>query len=277
MSGPKDKFIQDHYENVAKNFGLSGRCTIQDPKIRTHELQFLRAEITNYINTFEKNPVILDLGCGNGYTIEVLSQEFPNSFFIGIEPHRELLELAQTRLNSLKNKNVKFLEGNALTPLYDNKYHEFCFDIIISERMMVNLTSDQQQEQVFKNISESLLPGGNYLLIESFLEPLQKLNLIRKENLLGEALKPSEHNLYMKFTLLRKLIKFGLFTQETEYLDNLTPHFFLTRIFHPLTRSDGSKMKENILIDTLEKSGSFERLKGQFLSPIQFFKFAKKY
>lgn len=263
----KDKIIENHYTNVAKNFGLSGRCTIQDPIIRTHEISFFKNEIAQFIAKFERNPVVLDLGCGNGYTIEELASYFPNAYFVGLEPHPELLKLAQAR----DIPNAKFEMGNALNP----HYQDFAFDIIITERVLVNLTSDQQQETAFKNIANNLVPGGNYLMIESFVEPLQKLNKIRRENLLGEELKQSDHNLYMKFTLLRKLIKYGLFTQQSDFMDELSPHFFLSRVFHPLTRQEGSKMKENTLIEILENSGSFHQLKGQFLSPIQFMKFAK--
>lgn len=264
----KDKIIKNHYAKVAKNFGDSGRCTIQDPVIREYELDYLKKEIHLFIQQFERKPTVLDLGCGNGYTINELSKEFPNAFFVGIEPQPELLEIAQSRdLN-----NAKFKCGSAL----DESYHDYQFDIVITERVLINLTSADDQEKAFANIANSMVPGGVYLMIESFVEPLMKVNKIRKENLLGDEIVQSDHNLYMKFSILRKLQKYGFFSLPIDDLDALSPYFFLSRIFHPLTRQAGSKFKENNLIHSLDSSDSFEGMKGEFLSPIQFLKFAKK-
>jgi SAM-dependent methyltransferase len=264
----KEKIIKDHYQKVAKNFGDSGRCTIQDPVIRDYELAYLKKEIQNFIDTFERQPMVLDLGCGNGYSIEQLSEAFPRAYFLGIEPQPELLEITKAR----NLENAKFKSGSAL----DSSFAEHPFDIVITERVIINLISAEDQEKAMSNIAASLVPGGNYLMIESFVEPLMKINKFRKENLLGDAIKQSDHNLYMKFSILRKLTKYGLFTQPIEDIDALSPYFFLSRVFHPLTRKEGAKFKENSLINGLDAAGSFEKMKGEFLSPIQFLKFAKK-
>ena len=58
----------------------------------------------------------------------------------------------------------------------------FQFDIIITERVLINLLSPKDQENALYNISKALVPGGSYLMIESFIEPLMKINKIRREN-----------------------------------------------------------------------------------------------
>ena len=111
----KDKIIKNHYTKVDVNFGESGRCTIQDPRIRRYEIDYLANEIKSFIQQFERQPTILDLGCGNGYTISELSKIFPLAYFVGIEPQPELLEIAESR----HLKNTKFKNGSAL----DKSYH----------------------------------------------------------------------------------------------------------------------------------------------------------
>lgn len=266
-------YIYQHYKTTAENFGLSGRCTIQDPIIREKEIQFLKCEILKFINTHERNPVVMDIGCGNGYTLEVLAKTFPDLQFIGLEPHPELFQLTLKRKDQNKLQNINFHQRS----ISEDNLNEFPIDIIFTERVLINLIDDKEQEEAIKNISKHLCKGGEYLMIESFVEPLLKLNKLRKENLLGDPIEESKHNKFLKFSFLRKLIKYNLFSAKIDELDGLTPHFFLGRVFHPYSRQAGSKMKENLLLEVLEKSELFHNLKEEYISPIQFFKFKKNY
>lgn len=266
-------YIYQHYKTTAENFGLSGRCTIQDPIIRDKEIQFLKKEIQTFINTHERNPVVMDIGCGNGYTLEVLANFFPKLHFIGLEPHPDLFQLSLKRKGERKLQNVIFQNKSIL----EETLIEYPVDIIFTERVLINLIDDKEQENAIGNISKHLNKGGEYLMIESFVEPLQKLNKLRRENLLGDPIEESKHNKFLKFSFLRKLTKYQLFSAPIDDLDGLTPHFFLGRVFHPYSRQEGSKMKENLLLEVLEKSELFHQLKEEYISPIQFFKFKKNY
>lgn len=59
-----------------------------------------------------KNPLILELGCGKGNFIIELAQKFPNKNFIGIDLKAARLFTAATRANELQLNNVCFIHTN---------------------------------------------------------------------------------------------------------------------------------------------------------------------
>ena len=70
------------------------------------------------------------------------------------------------------------------------------FDIIITSRCLINLTSIQDQLKAIKNIHLALKPNGIYLMMENFIEPLQNLNNVRSRYNL-EPIEIRWHNLYI--------------------------------------------------------------------------------
>lgn len=70
------------------------------------------------------------------------------------------------------------------------------FDIIITSRCLINLTSIQDQLKAIKNIHLALKPNGIYLMMENFIEPLQNLNNARSRYNL-EPIEIRWHNLYI--------------------------------------------------------------------------------
>ena len=72
MKNNYDKIIKKHYDKVAilqKNLSTS---TMQDKKIRKIETDFILEEISKC----KKKSRILDIGCGNGYTLSRISKKF---------------------------------------------------------------------------------------------------------------------------------------------------------------------------------------------------------
>ncbi len=237
-----EAYILKHYKKIAKNFGLSGSSTIQDPYIRSSELDFFVTEIRKIIKQKKcENLHIVDLGCGNGILLERLVKEFPLCQFYGLEFTPELFDLAKSR----ELPNTKLIQGSikdphALAPILNR-----AADIIITERVIINLLSWKQQSLALQNISHWLAPQGSYLFSESFKEPWFELNTARRQMSLP-PIEISKHNRYLNSKLPKYLREIDLIAVPTTMPTNfLSTHFYLSRVLHPAIRPEGGRKKES--------------------------------
>ena len=234
-----DDYILGHYANVAKQYGLSPQSTIEDQVIRDAETQFFKNAIKKILlqSTHRERPIrILDAGCGNGITIELLAKKFPSVHFTGLEFTPELHELCLQR--SLSSQNVKFIQGD----LRDiSTFGDIPYDIIYSQRAVINIRGKQKQVLALKNIAESLTDQGHYLLSESFYESWASLNHARAEFQLEEV-PISKHNLFLTESRLQTLDKFKMCEYHHDFgRHHLSTHFYLTRVLHPQLKKQGDR------------------------------------
>lgn len=234
------EYILKHYRNIAESYGLSSKSSMADTYIREAELSFIHGEIFKYIAQNQHMPKILELGCGNGFLLETLSQNFPELDMTAIELSPDLFKLAKKRkISKLKLINQDMLKAEL-------EYNSF--DIIITERSIINLSSQKQQRMAYQKISKWLKSGGHYLMIESYKEGLANLNHARRESGL-EELSASPHNCYLTKGTEKLLNNVGLKKGSCFLEENyLSTHFFLTRILHPLLMNKGQKVKEGPLV-----------------------------
>ena len=223
-----------HYQKIAKNFGASPRSSMADQYIRQQEIRFIFSAIKNYCLHVQANPTVLDLGCGNGHLLSCLRSKFPHLALLGLEFTPELWQIAQAR----QLPGVKIIQGDCLVA--DDLP---TVDIIITERVLVNLLTKKKQQQAVLNIKEALRPGGHYVMVESFNEPMQEINMARQEFLLPPVT-ASAHNLYLNETLVEFMAKWGLREiPGTLACNHLSTHFFLSRVVHPALRPAGGKTR----------------------------------
>lgn len=234
-----DDYILSHYANVAKQFGLSPLSSIEDQSIRDGETQFFKEAIQKIIKGLSHldRPIqILDVGCGNGITIELLSKSFPHIHFTGLEFCPELLDLCLQR--KLPQDKINFIQGD----MRENKFFKTnSFDIILSQRSLINILGKQKQVMALQNIAAALTEHGHYLLSESFYESWANLNHARAEFQM-EEMPISKHNLFLTESRLQTLTK----SKMCEYHHDLgrfflSTHFYLTRVVHPLLRRPGDR------------------------------------
>ncbi len=239
--GKGDKIILNHYEKLAKSFGEGPHCTMQDQVIRQNEIRFFSQEIDRFCKLNGRALKVLDVGCGNGYLLDVLEKSFPESSFGGIEFSPHLFEIAKNRgLERAVVKKGDCREKN----FWPNKV-----DLIITERVIINLLSWEEQFQAFLNIADLLHEGGLYLMSESFRTPWVQLNKGRKEMLM-EEIPISPHNRYLSDKLGSVLDRIGL-----EEIDGLWPsnylstHFYLSRIFSGAVKPKGGVGKNTLFLE----------------------------
>ena len=139
MKNNYDKIIKKHYDKVAilqKNLSTS---TMQDKKIRKIETDFILEEISKC----KKKSRILDIGCGNGYTLSRISKKFQSLELYGFEQNELLANLAKKELK----KKAKIMIKDVRKLKSKNK-----FDLIICQRVLINLLNKNDQKKALRNL-----------------------------------------------------------------------------------------------------------------------------
>jgi len=249
MKREYDKIIDQHYKKEAKEKGLSSCSTMADEITRKTETDAIINFVGECLSCRKSEglsdpAIILDVGCGNGYTIEVLLTNYPEQRYIGIEKSAELRGLANNRF--LYHENVTIRNGD----IRNENFIESKVDILICQRVIMNLLAEEDQHLALDNIIRAVASanthqeGGKLLFIEGFKSSLANLNKARNEFDL-QPISPAYHNLYLSDNFfdrpdIRPFVRDGsLFPSNF-----LSTHYFVSRVLHPILIS-GKPFKRN--------------------------------
>ncbi|NPA26919.1 MAG: class I SAM-dependent methyltransferase [Chloroflexi bacterium] len=235
-----DRIIQEHYQRIAAQAGLSPSSTMADQIIRQREteaiVQFVAAALADRrAHGLSEAPLIMDVGCGNGYTLAVLREAFPEARLVGIEKVDALRALAASRFEG--DDQVRILAGDIRDPAFHRGLQP---DILISQRVLINLLDPEDQRAALGHLIRAVRPpreagpGGYLLFLESFQKPLENLNEARAEFGM-EPIPPAHHNLYLPedFFDRPELEPFATDTYRPQP-NFLSTHYFVSRVLHPV-------------------------------------------
>lgn len=207
----KELKIKNFWNEQAIKYKKSSEAT--NPDFYATEL-----EIEN-ISKFLKNDIkVADIGCGNGYSTMNYAKEF-NILIDGYDYSENMLSEAKKVRESLpsniKNR-ISFNQANIKN--LDIEAEQY--DVVITDRCLINLTSREDQFSAIKQVHKILKPGGHYLMCENTEQGLKNLNRLR----IGvglEEIKVRWHNLYLDEEHLKnsyenlfkvdKIVKFASF------------------------------------------------------------------
>ena len=163
--------IKEHYKKLAEIFGNSKEMSMKDNFTRDAEIMDI-TKCLSYFLSKGKAQKILEIGCGNGYSAQMIHEFITNSEYTGIDFCEDLITLAVKR----NIKNYSFRQGDVL----NLDFKDSSFDIIFSERCLINLDSWEKQERGLSEIHRVLKPGGIYIMIECFTDGLFNINEARR-------------------------------------------------------------------------------------------------
>lgn len=241
-----DQTIRDHYAKVARDEGALESCTMLDEKIRQIESDFILHGIQHYLQLNGKNEFkVLDIGCGNGYTLELVHSKFPKLQISGIEFTPELRALAN-------KKKIPIEIG--LGDVRDKKTIPGGQDVIICQRVLINILKENDQIDALGNIAEKLAEGGILIIIEAFKSGLENLNKCRTE--LGlPMIPPAHHNLYLEDDFfdsvsVLKAVDIG------KPKNVLSSHYFVTRVLHDvaLAATDSNFVRNSLFVSFFDEA-----------------------
>lgn len=229
-----DKVILDHYQGVAKSSGLSSESTMMDSRTRELETNLLCQLYVSAIKRFEsagrkaESLVVADFGCGNGYTLEILSALDSRPTLIGYEFSPDLRALAEKRFSGgrVDIRPVDIRDRRTFGPE--------SVDILISQRVLINLLGEEDQVTARNNLVQAASPQGILIFIECFHAGLDALNAARAEFDL-KPLPPAHHNLYLAdgFFEMSGLVECTNLLPESPK-NFLSTHYYVTRVLHEL-------------------------------------------
>lgn len=151
-------------------------ATSQDFNIRELEIDSIKKSI----NTNEKGTII-DLGCGNGYTLLSLAKELEGWKMIGIDFSDNLIDganyLKKEAENELKS-DLQFINTDAIE--YIKNCESDSIQYMITERFIQNMPSEDVQMQVIKEAYRILSSKGKLLMCEGSADGFNALNNLRK-------------------------------------------------------------------------------------------------
>ena len=229
--------ILEHYTNQAKLYKASPKSTMPDLFIRGLEVSKLTETLTKLSN---KNTKVLEVGCGNGYTISKLSKKLECNF-VGIDSNQQMIQLASKR----RLKKIIFSKQSILEP----KFRSGMFDIVFTQRCLINLISWKSQKTALNQIHRLLKKDGFLVLLEAFDDGLKELNQAR--HIIGlEKISPAWHNLYINKTKLhdfiqKKFVNGGSKSKQLTYDNFLSSYYFGSRILYPGLLEKKSQIKYN--------------------------------
>ena len=227
--------IRAHYKAQAELSGLSKQSTMHDEFIRDSEVRFIIGEVRRGLAKWGANAEVIEFGCGNGYLLSALEAEFPEIKFQGLEYTPELLSLAQSR--NFQRTTVR--QGDCR----EQNFPAQSCHAVITERVLINLMDPEHQITAARRVAETLRPGGLFIMVECFNEPLHNLNAARAELLLP-PIPPADHNLYLNEEFCSALAALGLVEAPGHLPPNyLSTHYFIARVLHEMLRPEGGVIR----------------------------------
>ena len=183
---PDRKYISNFYREEARNHGLSSAATIHDDVMREKETTMITRFFDILANRRGHDGMrVLDVGCGNGHMVGVLSDRHPSFAFWGADASEEMIALSRSR--DLKRSVFEVADSGSL------HYDDGCFDAVYTERCLINIPDRDERMRALAEIHRVLTEDGHYLMIEGFTDGLENNNRAREECGLP-ALKPAQHN-----------------------------------------------------------------------------------
>jgi SAM-dependent methyltransferase len=180
-----------------------------------------RLEIETILRLLGHGDRVLDVGCGSGCLTKRLAPHVAE--IIGIDHDDAMIEQAM--------RSSAGPAGFAVKDVLELDPADFgLFDVVISERCLIDLSGWAEQRRAIDNIASVLGPGGRFLFIESGRQGRENLDLLRTAAGLA-AMPPMAHTvefdeaetlayLDRDFALERRL-PFGVYD-------------FVARVVHPL-------------------------------------------
>lgn len=164
---------------------------------------------------------IADLGCGDGVSTMKYAAKVRSC--LALEQSNHLFSQAAKRFKNAGITNVKLVKGSILGfSKYDN-----AFDVVITQRALINLVSWEEQMEAIRKIHVSLKKGGRYIMIENTYEGQEALNAARHMVGLGDI--PLHwHNLFFHHDALISFVS-RLFSMEKHCTFDL--YYLITRVY----------------------------------------------
>lgn len=188
---------------------------------------------------------VLEAGCGNGISAIEIARRFPVEI-TAFDYAAEMIEAAREMAGSESLVGSIDFRTADITDLRDLPRN---FDLIYTERVLINLADWDTQRKAISQLTGLLRPGGVYAMLENSQDGLDKINALREQAGLMPII-PPWHNRYFRDAELHAL-NLPSVTLERVVFHSST-YYFLSRVVNAwLAARDGKEPDYNSPINEL--------------------------
>jgi SAM-dependent methyltransferase len=168
-----------------------------------------------------------DIGCGDGRATRRYAQGVAS--MVGIERSDHLRGIALAEHAQDPIPNLEFRAGDIL----DLSDYRGAFDLVVTERVLINLPSWEHQQQAIDQIAQALKPGGWYVMLENTIDGDRALSDLRES--VGLApISQHWHNLFLDWESFAAHVRLQFEIVERR---GFSMYYVLTRVFAQLFAS----------------------------------------
>jgi SAM-dependent methyltransferase len=184
-------------------------------------------EVEFVLKYLESTQSLADVGCGDGKATRRYAERVARC--LGIERSEHLRALAAADQKAQPIDNLDFRSGDVL----DLSEYAESFDVVVTERVLINLPSWEHQQQAIEQIQKALRPGGLYVLLENTEDGDRALNDLR-ERVGLQPIPQHWHNLFLDWEAFERAVApcFELVERR-----GFSLYYVLTRVYAQLFAS----------------------------------------
>ena len=224
----RQSFVRESYNRLRNPADLY--ATSPDTNLRDLEVEAIRDHLT-------APGILLDLGCGNGFTLYALGTFVDRWKMVGIDFSESLIRGAEAMTPAYQGRLrtvPEFILGDAIAHI--RSLPDSSVDCVLTERFLQNLPSRASQCAVIQEAKRVLRPGGRLLMCEGSQDGFDALNDLREsvglvripaggpENVSALRFQNAEIERFAERELhLARVAKVGF-----------SAYFIMARVLHPL-------------------------------------------
>lgn len=235
--------IKKHYKKIAKDDGASKQSSMKDINIRDLEVNKI-LDVLGVATTYFDNPAILEAGCGNGYTAELAAKKLNIQTIKCVDFCEDLIKIAKKR----SRKGLTYEVGDVL----NLKFEDSSFDIVFTERCLINLESWEKQQKALDEIWRVLKKDGFLIMVEAFADSLKYLNGARAAVGLDPIAQPF-HNLFFERKKFLNFIRGKFENLSSDHSDPqfgdcenfLSSYYFGSKVIYPALIAGRKELEYN--------------------------------
>lgn len=223
--------IREHWQGWARQYGTSLRATTKTSTAKLLELDVLSRALAAIESTRSEGLHVLEMGCGNGQNCLNLVDRHPRARFTGIDFIEEMIAAANAvkAERALADARMVFEVGNVL----DLKLPENSFDVVFTDRCLINLNTDALQQQAIAALARLVKPGGHLLMIENSQRTYDAQNSLRESVGLPPRVPAEFNHFFNESVLLPFLPTVGLEVLDID--DFISLHDLVLYVLVPMT------------------------------------------
>lgn len=215
------------------------------------DINLKKLEIDALRNCIEDAASVLDAGCGNAFTLLQLSTD-SDAMMFGFDYSGGMIESGRILIRQADMANkISICQGNLLDPpdadLRALGAPPGGFDLIYTERSIINLNNFEEQIQAVKKLWNLVASGGKLVLCEAFTDGLKEINYFRNSVGLKEIESPW-HNRYLSLSEISQLSPADFL--RPQIVEFSSTYYFVSRVINArLANSQGKEPAYDALIN----------------------------